>query len=357
MTYIVGFGIFIGNLFRNKSKILNGVLVVFMFALMVCSYGNADYSTYEMYFEIYGNNLSPAVLLLNGGLFKWFCSLFTKLGLTYRHLLIFMTTIGWLNLYSIANEFIKNKNLVWTLYFIYPFIMDITQIRNFVAMTFLLKGCVWLIKADRKMKNYFMFVIYNLIATLIHITFAFYFILVLIKIVNRNNFKYFASVLLIFELITFGIVQDIISLLTNSDKTTFYFSESIKKGTLLIIISYFLINIHIVRKISKSLPKINWLADIYKMNLVMVLVIPVIYHSFEFMRLYRNIFFLNYIAITYLVQNDLYENKKRSRWIITKSKELFVCMLAIAIFSLYLFILHDYSESVFKPAFENHILF
>ena len=53
-------------------------LILFMFTMMAFSYGNSDFETYEMYFEIYGNNLSiNAFFLLNGG-FKWLCSMFQK---------------------------------------------------------------------------------------------------------------------------------------------------------------------------------------------------------------------------------------------------------------------------------------
>lgn len=355
LLYIIGAVLLIISILKNKSKFVCCMLLVFMFLLMAYSYGNADYSTYEMYFKIYGKDMSFSVLILNNGLFKILCAIFTKLGLTYRELLILMTLVGLINLYTVADKFLINKNLVFILYFIYPFLMDITQIRNFIAMTFLIKGCAYLIKEEKIAKGCIMFCIYNIIASLFHITFIFYFALLLIKFINKNNLKYFAPLLLLTEIFLFNAAQSFIALLTNIDKTEFYFSEYIDVRTLMIIVIYFICNIIIMSSISHQIKNELWICEIYKINLMMLLTIPVIYHSFEFVRLYRNIFFLNYVAIAYLCQVKFSINKKQIIW--NKSHFLLCAMFAICAFSLYLFIMHDYMDTVFVPVFEMNRLF
>lgn len=347
---------------RNKSKIVYGVLVLLMFILMAYSYGNADFSTYEMYFRIYGSDLSFSVLLLNNGLFRVLCALFTRIGLNYYHLLFFLTVVGFYNLYATAKHFIDYKSIVFALYFIYPFVMDITQIRNFVAMSFFLRGCAYLIDDDNNEKSGVIpFVICNVIASLFHITFVFYFILLLIKVINKNNLKYFAPILLIGEIIAFGQLQNIISIITNIDKTEFYFSEHVGLATLLIVVLYYLSVLFVVSYVSKSYPEKMWLSNVVKINLMLVLSLPAIYFSFEFMRLYRNIFFLNYVAVGYLLERNYRERIKNGesvRFLLINKKHLiFVTMLAICVFSLYLFILHDYLKTVFIPTFEMNRLF
>lgn len=357
LLYIIGLVLLIISILRNRSKFFCILLLAFMFLLMAYSYGNADYSTYEMYFKIYGNDISVSVLLLNNGLFKILCAIFTKLGLTYRELLIFMTLVGFINLYTVANKFLTNKNLVFAMYFIYPFLMDITQIRNFVAMTFLIKGCVYLIKEEKMIKGCIMFCVYDIIASLFHITFVFYFVLLLVKFINKDNFKYFAPVLLFIEIILFNVAQSFIAILTNIEKTEFYFNENIDIGTLIIIIIYFICNILIMSNISCRLKNELWVSEIYKINFMMLLTIPVIYHSFEFVRLYRNIFFLNYVAIAYLCQVKFRRNKIKKQIIWNEANLLLCAMFGICIFSLYLFIMHDYMDTVFIPVFKLNRLF
>lgn len=363
MLYAISGLVLCMALMRNKSKIVYGALVVLMFILMAYSYGNADFSTYEMYFRIYGSDLSFSVLLLNNGLFKVLCALFTRIGLNYYHLLIFLTVVGLYNLHTTAKKFIDYKCIVFGLYFIYPFVMDITQLRNFVAMSFLLKGCSYLIDDDndKDKKGIVPFVICNVIASLFHITFVFYFVLLLIKVINKNNLKYFAPVLLVGEIVIFGQLQNIISILTNIDKTEFYFSEHIGLATLIIVALYYLSVLFIVSYISRLYPEKKWLSNIVKINLMLVLSLPVIFHSFEFMRLYRNIFFLNYMAVGYLLERNLKDriaNGESTRLLLVSKKQfIFVAMLGICVFSLYLFILHDYSKTVFIPTFEMNRLF
>lgn len=362
MLYAIS-GVVLGlALVKNKSKIVYGALVALMFVLMAYSYGNADFSTYEIYFRIYGSDLSFSVLLLNNGLFKVLCALFTRIGLNYYHLLFFLTVVGLFNLYITAKRFIEYKSIVFSLYFIYPFVMDITQIRNFVAMSFLLRGCVYLIDDDSKTKKGIIsFVIYNVVASLFHITFVFYFILPLIRVINKKNLKYFVPIMLIGEIVVFGQLQNIISILTSIDKTEFYFSEHIGFVTLIIVVLYYLLVLFVVSYVSKAYPEKTWLSNIVKINLMLVLSLPVIYYSFEFMRLYRNIFFLNYISIGYLLERnfkDRVTNGKSVRFLLVNKKQLiFLVMLSICIFSLYLFILHDYSKTVFIPTFEMNRLF
>lgn len=348
-------------LVRNKSKIVYGALILLMFILMAYSYGNADFSTYEMYFRIYGSDLSLSVLLLNNGLFKVLCALFTRIGLNYYHLLIFLTAVGFYNLHTTAKKFIDYKCIVFGLYFIYPFVMDITQVRNFVAMSFLLKGCSYLIDDDNDKIGIAPFIICNVISSLFHITFVFYFVLLLIKVINKKNLKYFAPILLAGEIVIFGQLQNIISILTNIEKTEFYFSKHIELVTLIIVVLYYLAVLFIVSSVSGLYPEKKWLSNIVKINLMLVLSLPVIYYSFEFIRLYRNIFFLNYIAVGYLLERNLKDRiangESASTLIVTEKQLLFVAMLGMCVFSLYLFILHDYSKTVFIPTFEMNRLF
>lgn len=360
LLYIIGLILIILSLFENKSKFCCILLLLYMIMLMAYSYGNADYSTYELYYTLYGNNISFSTLFSNNGLFKTMCYIFTKFGLSYKELLIFMTLLGFYNLFSAANKFLINKNILFVLYFLYPYLMDITQIRNFLAMTFLIKGCSFLIKDGNKVKSCLLFCIYDLIASLLHVTFVFYLVFLLIKFINKKNIKYIAPMLFFIEVVVFKYIQEIISALTNIDKTDFYFNENISAFTLIVIIIYFIINIVIVYYISNKHRNEKWINNIYKINILMVLTIPVIYHSFEFLRLYRNVFFLNYICVSYMCQQgfNIKKHNLRNALIWNDSNIVLLNIVIVCLFSLYLFIIHDYLNTVFIPAFEmNRLIF
>ena len=88
----------------------------------------------------------------------------------------------------------------------------------------------------------------------------------------------------------------------------------------------------------------------YKINLVMLTTLPLVYHSFEFMRLYRNIFFMLYIMAA-----NYYESHKKivfNRKKIASAQIILISMILIAMFSLYFFIYRDYQLTVIIPAFE-----
>ena len=93
-----------------------------------------------------------------------------------------------------------------------------------------------------------------------------------------------------------------------------------------------------------------WITNIYKVNLVMLTTLPLVYHSFEFMRLYRNIFFMLYIMAT-----SYYESHKKmvvGKKVITNVQMILILMILIAMFSLYFFIYRDYKLTVVIPAFK-----
>ncbi|SCH00940.1 Uncharacterised protein [uncultured Clostridium sp.] len=337
-------------LIKKKSKIIAICLILFMFTMMAFSYGNSDFETYEMYFEIYGNNLSiNAFFLLNGG-FKWLCSLFQKLNLTYNDMLFFMSLFGFYNLIWVAKKYVQNINVVFALLYIYPFIIDITQIRNFVSMTLLIRGIYYLITEKKNSKAIIKFGLFNSLATSFHLTFLYYFILICIRFIDRKNIKYIAPIMVVGEMILWKGLCYFIAEYTSETKAAFYFGKHIRLVTLFIIVIYYLsINIW-VNYIYKRNTKIMWIANMYKINLVMLTTLPLVYHSFEFMRLYRNIFFMLYIMAA-----NYYESHKKivfNRKKIASAQIILISMILIAMFSLYFFIYRDYQLTVIIPAFE-----
>ena len=135
----------------NKYVFVFGL--IFMWVLFGWSYGNADYPIYLGRFYNYSNTISE----ITEPLFTNLMSIFNLLKFNYQEFLIIISAII-LTIYGIfINKMTKNINFVLLLYFIFPFSMDVVQLRYTIATTIIIIGFYYLIKKDKKERNYKIF--------------------------------------------------------------------------------------------------------------------------------------------------------------------------------------------------------
>lgn len=109
--------------------------VFFMFVLFSLNYKNPDYENYIYLF----NNISDGgegFITSQIGLVYYF-KLITYLGLEYRHALIIMFFMSVFLIHSTIVKYSKNHLFVYVLYFVYPFLLDVVQIKQFFTMAIL----------------------------------------------------------------------------------------------------------------------------------------------------------------------------------------------------------------------------
>lgn len=157
ISYIV---IVILNLKFHKSKILYVIDFVFMWILMGWNYSVADYKVYFTRYtnpEIYGTLEPLYVVLQNWG---------KMMGMNYNTFLACMSFIFLLIRMVLIKLMSARPNYVIGLYLLFPFIMDITQIRMFYATTIVLLGFYVLVK-NYKYSDV-LFVITVILASMLH---------------------------------------------------------------------------------------------------------------------------------------------------------------------------------------------
>lgn len=140
----------IGNLFVEKIKGTNIfrryffiVPLVLLFVLMAGNYNNPDYFNYQLRYETLEFSESAEwlyVLLTNTA---------ANMNITFSQYRVILTVIGLLLIHCTVFKYLENKTYMYCLYFIYPFMMDVTQTRNFMAMAIFIFAVPFLVRNKR----------------------------------------------------------------------------------------------------------------------------------------------------------------------------------------------------------------
>lgn len=198
-----------------------------------------------------------------------------------------------------------NRNIVFAIYAIYPFTIDVIQIRNFLAMSLLIYSLHFLNRETRG--GCIKFSIVVLLATLVHSISIVFFVLLLANadIVEKKWKKrillslFFIAVIFAFLAQSSATVQQIIYQLfseINESKATFYLSSKMNFGFLV----YWLMEVlflFVAYKVyaeqqSRSLP-LSY-GRIFWVNLVLAYLFPLLTINVNFYRIYRNMSIYKY---------------------------------------------------------------
>lgn len=373
MLYIAFFSMIIINLYAKNKKYLLYTSLAFLWILYGWSSGNADTNIYISRYYNYDafHNLEP--------LFKELMNISNKLGLSYQQYLIIISAICLCIISITILKLTDNFCYVIALYSIYPFIMDVTQVRQFIATTVIIFGFRFLLSSNNK--NIYKYIICVIIAFLIHVSAVMYILLILPKILNLRKTIYFTiiSILIIILTIHTNIIYKISSILhinTKISETIIATSHVYTGKSLLVyrveIFIYFtlamitLIYIRYKKKdrLNKQLTKItkgNYIIQskvidfTIKANIVMLILIPLLAYSADLYRIQHGIFLLNYIAMSY----GLIKYKKR--FIIFGTKTDLIQVILSLVFSLSNMVLWllitNTINTVFYPFFDNNLFF
>jgi len=178
------------NSIYKRNKFLLVIDFVYMWILMGWSYGNADYAMYlrrYMYPETFGT-LEPIYIIVE--------KFFGSLGYDYQIFLIVMSVICLIARFIVIQKISSRPNQVIALYLIYPFIMDIVQIRMFYATTFVLIAILLLREAKKPISFVVVFAII-LVATLIHNACIIYMLLPLAKVLKKERISKYSRRIII----------------------------------------------------------------------------------------------------------------------------------------------------------------
>lgn len=369
MLYIITAVVSCFGIVRKKSKIVFVNFFLLMWIMFGFSYGNADYYSYLHTFE----NINIIDLNASVGL-RFTFGLFNKLGASYQTFLIIFSLIGLVIISKAIFKYTNNINFVLFLYLLFPFVLDITQIKNFIV-TAILTYSIYYLVSDAKFST-IKYIIFILLATMFHYASIFYLLLLIVKYFDRRM----VSIITLITVILLGVAgnTDIFFSIATKILPTEWVSIRLYQGTDVglysIILRYFrIVSIFIVYMIiSHSVTrfflskkqkyietnnikiltdiefKLKFIDVVTKINILLLITLPLMAYSQELYRIQQNILLTNYIIFSMGLGINKYNTFRRL--------SLFLLLLFCSFILLYFVVLRYNFDTVFSPVFEQNIL-
>ena len=167
---------------RMASKFVLIVLFLFSWILFGFNTYNPDYTGYEKgYYEGFtGESVNGYIGSTAEIGFKFTCRIFNYFGVTYQTFLVIMS-FTCLSLFAkCMNDYTESPAMAYAAYFMYPFWMNVIQIRNFISMVIIMYSIRYLTEYTKK--NVMKFVILTLLAMMFHISAIVNFVLMIVYI-------------------------------------------------------------------------------------------------------------------------------------------------------------------------------
>lgn len=320
---------------------------LFLFLLVVLSYSYIDMADYNGYREMYDapkGNISGQYFLERTDVgYRFFVYLGNFLNLEFE---FFKATIyfifGIVLINGLARINSKSVNFVLSLYIFYPLILDLVQIRHFMAMATFIYAFSFYLKSlkknDIKIRNY----IYFMPTLTLHISFAYLVLLIflsymLLRFINTNNFV-LKNFFLLFA--SFVILSVILYFFEISRLT--YFSTRTSIITIIFYLIFFLFFYFLFLAIRSKTAIYNGIEYNFVLIYTTLLIgttLPMLFYHVEFFRFFR-VELLILLSLTFAVTLSVKNIFYRFYTIIIFPTYIF---LAITIFYIY------YLDSLIYP--------
>lgn len=286
--------VFLGFRFK-KSKIIF-VLSFFMAWLLIA--GNYKNEDYDRYVQRYDWGMDRFVDIG----FSWLCYVFSEFGVTYQG---FKTIISFFSLtliYRTFSKFSRNYTFGSAVFLVFPFIIDITQFRNFVACSVLYAAIPYLFEKSRI--STIKYVALIMLAATIHGLTFFYMLFILAKFNIKVKIIFIGVIGLFF---TKAALFSYYTMMYEAETGKFDdVTHSSIFGTLLNII-IIMLNAYLIyyaykknkrKRNQGNKDKLQRLDEIWvNVNMLLLFIIPLIIDSSNFSRLLRNIVVLNMLYL------------------------------------------------------------
>lgn len=328
------FIIIVSGIIKGKSKVIFGLTFVMAWVLIAGNYSNPDYEQYVLRYE------SGLYVTVDIG-YSFICNIFYNLGWSFGHFKYLLSFVCLLLIFRTLYKFSRYPALSAALFLLFPLIVDITQLRNFVAYSIVFTAIPYLFE-DKKLST-LKYVAIVMIAATVHITSAFYLLFVL----SKYKVKAWHIVLLA---IGAYLVKESAKLLftirfeTNKLETLVQTSMSGFIFNAFIIVASTLLIWHIYNE-KKNLISSNklWVRICYEntwllCNLAFLIIIPFMLDNGNYSRIFRNMAIMNVIFIA-----NSYYLKKESKILYISAYYLY--------FVVFNYLWSNYFNEIFYPIF------
>lgn len=376
MVLLIGYIVLIGlNLTFKRNKFLYVIDFLYMWILIGWSSDNADYAIYVSrynYPDVY-RTLEPLYVFLE--------KLSSAHGFDYSQFLVIMSGVCLFMRFILIYKMTSKHNQVIGYYLIYPFIMDIVQVRMFYAMTIMMWAIYLLYKVNRRYQ-YFIFIALTMCAVFIHNSCVIFLLLIIAKIMKKENVKKYSKRMIIGVafatlLLAVGALNKIGYYVANIIGFGRKFTETIAAAGMAYkfthrlvymaeIIIFFVAVYLICNQVRKNVNKYEsviqnkeWIEEvdfIEKCNYLLFFILPLAWLSGDIYRVQHGFAMMVYILIANIVPYK--ESKKKGVISLSRVKtEGYTFALAFGFLLLFALLLPDLRERVFLPAFFNNRLF
>lgn len=284
----------------NKSKLILGIQFIWMWILIGLNNGGTDYDVYQGIFRT----------AYNFKIFGYTDSLFYSIYYLFKNsdkTLIFansvMTIISLILIFSRTLKFTNKKGIVTSLMLVFPLIDNIIQKKNFYASSIVILSFSLLLNEKVKHRK-ILSLIMIIIASRIHSSALIYLIFWFLYMIPIEKIKKILPVLLTGAFISIPIIPKIASIFFHSAKIQLYFYtlkiSAFDSICWMILHLVFTIIIIIFCKQPKSGltdEQKKYEQNVYKLNLILLIMLPLYYYEPTFFRIYRNLMIFNYIVI------------------------------------------------------------
>lgn len=336
---------------KPKSKKISYLIVLLMWIL----YG---FNTYNVDFNIYNNifNYTKAGHTYMQFGYSYLNEIAHYLDWSFIFFKVVITLLAFVLLYKSILVYTSNIAFVLALYMIFPFLLDVVQLKTFLSMTIVIYSLRYLINTDRKSVIKYIGLI--LIASSVHYLSLFYLFLLLVHF-NKTKLliKNVAIITILFILFSYsGFIKYILAFVLPIAKVNYWFEPKTGLGIVIVVAlhSYITFLVHYVHykfynqlKIDRY--KLIFSGLVVKINVIMWLIFPLYIFNMVFFRIYRNLFILFFILFGMFIYDKLFS--KKDRFIFSLLLLLFVSALSI----FYIFSIHF--DDIFKAVMFNNLIF
>lgn len=351
ISYLISLSLIFSNsittVLRSRSRPMKWLLLVFMWILFWGNYENADYSGYEYFYRFAAN--SSVLEMPFEFLFSLLMRVSSSLGLTYNQFLAIVSLIG-LTLIVYTTEKISPKpEFVYVLYLLYPFLLNIVQIRHFLSMSIVFFSTRFLFEGRERSNIKYLLGI--AVACSFHIAAAPMIILPVLRYLSKRNLLTIIagiSILASLSAIT-GSFSRFISGFFPSEKLSYLATET-RYGWILLFgiqLMFFSLVIYSNRILSMGIRKKHYsiCQIVLKANIVMISLLPFYFVNSNFARLYQFMLLPNYLVYSL----TLVKIKNRIIYLIL----LVLLVTIVGFWSIYL----TQRDTVFFAIMERNLLF
>ena len=318
-TGLLNFLQFLFAFMKKHDKAIAMFILLFMWLFFWGNTMNPDYGAYS---NLYSKIQNGVPTLRNTGMEPGFIimmKLSSLFGLNYRGFLILISLCCYLLIHSTIKLYCKNYSYVYLLYLVYPYFIDVIQIRNFIAMSILIYSVRFLMNDG--LYATIKYIVLLLIATSIHRMFIVYLPMILIKPKNKNTFIYYLAICSILFSIIFLLndknvpilgpyIENFIGRISNG-RYLVYLESKTNWGW--ILFCYLQVSSFVMIVLSKILYEryttnilnpshydniIKFITLMYYVNLFLFIYMPFLILNVNCTRIIRNILILNYMAFS-----------------------------------------------------------